>query len=101
MGQFSLLLRAKVDLVQIRNYVTEHGSAQRADRLLKRIEDRFEMLGRQPLIGEPRDDLRAGLRGFPVGNYVILYDIVDSLPRIVRVMHAARDIEGMFRQDLE
>lgn len=59
------------------------------------------MLGRQPLIGESRDDLQPGLRSFPVGNYVILYEIIDSHPVIVRVLHGARDIEGMFRQEPE
>jgi len=98
---YSLSPMARADLVGIGSYVAQHGSERRAERLLKKFEDRFAMLGRQPLIGEPRDDLRLGLRGFHVGNYVILYEVIRGRPRIARVLHAARDIEGMFRQDVD
>jgi toxin ParE1/3/4 len=42
-----------------------------ADRLLDRLEEQFDLLAEQPLIGRAREDLAAGLRSFTVGNYLI------------------------------
>ena len=63
--------RARIDLVEIADFIaTDSPSA--AARLLDRFEEKFAVLSRQPLIGEPRDDLAEGLRQFTTGNYVIL-----------------------------
>jgi toxin ParE1/3/4 len=35
------------------------------------------------------------LRSFPVGNYVIFYREVSEGIEIIRVLHGARDIEGI------
>ena len=37
-----------------------------ATKAVYRIRDRFEMLGRQPFLGEVCEDLQPGLRNFPV-----------------------------------
>ena len=49
-------------------------------------------------MGRRRDDLRPGLRSFPVGAYVAFYQIVGDVVEIVRVFHGRRDIEGEFRR---
>jgi plasmid stabilization system protein ParE len=46
-----------------------------ADRLIDAITDRFFLLGNHPYVGRLRDNLRPGLRSFPVGQYVIIYRI--------------------------
>jgi toxin ParE1/3/4 len=53
------------------------------------------MLTRQPLIGEPRSELAKGFRSFPVGNYVIIYEPIEGIVHVHRVIHGARDIEQM------
>ena len=47
-------------------------------------------------MGRARDeDLRSGLRSFPVGEYVIIYRILDEDILILRVLHGSRDIEAL------
>ena len=41
-----------------------------------------------------RDDLRPGIRAFPVGDYLILYRGADVA--IVRVVHGSRDLAALF-----
>ena len=56
------------------------------------------MFTRQPMIGEPREEVRPHLRSFSVGNYVIYYQIVGNRVVIVRVLHGARDLGKLFEQ---
>lgn len=90
---------ADFDLDGIWYYVArETGSLERADRFINSIIDRFYLLSENAYIGRPRDDLRPGLRSFPVGNYVILYRIEDADVVILRVFHGSRDIASFFHQ---
>ena len=49
----------------------ETGSPVIAERLIDLIATCFNLLADHPKVGHARDDLRAGARSFPVGNYVI------------------------------
>lgn len=86
---------AESDLDDIWLYVTqEAGSAARADRLIESITGRFWLLSRYPHMGRRRDDdLRPGLRSFPVADYVILYRVEGADVLILRVLRGSRDIE--------
>jgi len=57
---------------------------------------RFRMLLDFPQSGTRRDELRRGLRTFPVGSYLVFYFIVEDGIEIVRVLHGRRDIESIF-----
>jgi toxin ParE1/3/4 len=46
-------------------------------------------------VGRLRDDLRSGLRSFPVGRYVILYRIEDEDVLILNVVAADRDLDRL------
>jgi toxin ParE1/3/4 len=86
---------AESDLEQIWNYIARD-NVDAADRMLDRIGDVFEMLSRQPLIGESRSEIRVGLRSFPVGNYVVYYALASDRVDIARVLHGARDVDAIF-----
>jgi len=90
--------QAGSDLIEIWYYVaTKSGSLDVADRLIDSITDRFTLLASYPNMGRARDeDLRLGLRSFPVGEYVILYRIQDEDVLILRVLRGSRDIEALF-----
>lgn len=91
--------QADSDLYDIWYYIAkESGSADIAERFVQMLTDHFYLLSRNPFIGRTRDDLRAGLRSFPVGNYVIIYRIENKEVLILRVLHGSRDIEGILRQ---
>jgi toxin ParE1/3/4 len=66
-----------------------------ATRWLKRTMDQFLSLAKNPQIGAARDEIRPGLRSISQGNYVIYYRIRNADLEIVRVLHGARDIQGL------
>jgi toxin ParE1/3/4 len=90
--------QADSDLDDIWYYIaTKSGSLDTADRLVDSITDRFYLLATHPNIGRARDqDLRPGLRSFPVGSYIIIYRIEDEDVVILRVLRGSRNIEALF-----
>jgi plasmid stabilization system protein ParE len=54
-------------------------------------------LARYPYLGRARDeDLRPGLRSFPVDDYLIIHRIVeDDVVLILHVVHGSRDIAAL------
>jgi toxin ParE1/3/4 len=88
---------AEVELDEIWFWTAkESGSIGIADRLIDSLTERFFMLGRHPHVGRPRDDdLRPGLRSFPVGRYVIIYRVESEDVVILHIIPAARDIEPL------
>ena len=89
--------RARKDLGDIWLYVADASSTEAADRLLSRIEEAAELLATMPRMGRPRDQLREGLRSWPVGDYQILYFPLPDGIRIQRVIHGRRDIDSLFQ----
>jgi len=92
-----LTQRARSDLDDIWRYLAiESGNEAIADRQIDQLTDRFYMIANSPRIGRSRDDLRRGLRGHPVGQYVIFYRILRRDVIIQRVLHARRNIAMLF-----
>ena len=89
---------ADSDLDEIWYYVAfQSGSMDIADRLIVAITDRFFLLANYPNLGRARDeDLRPGLRTFPVGEYVIFYRIEDEDVVILRVLRGSRNVAALF-----
>ena len=88
--------QAEADLDDIAYYVfRETGSFEIAERLIDSITDRFALLGKYPHAGRHRNDLRPGLRGFPVGSYVILYRVEGEDALILRVVHGRRELTDL------
>jgi toxin ParE1/3/4 len=90
--------QAECDLDDIWYYVaSKSGSVEIADRFNDSVADRFFLLASRPNIGRTRDeDLRPGLRSFPVGEYVIIYRIEDADVLILRVVRGSRNTEVLF-----
>jgi len=91
--------QADSDLDDIWYYVaTKSGSLDIADRFADSITGRFFLLASHPNMGRARDeDLRPGLRSFPVGDYVIIYRIEGEDVLVLRVLLGSRNIEALFR----
>ena len=91
--------QADSDLDDIWYYLANKSdSIDIADRFIDSIIDRFLLLAGHPNIGRSRDeDLRPGLRSFPVGEYVIIYRIVNEDVQILRVLHGSRNMAGLFK----
>jgi toxin ParE1/3/4 len=89
----------EAELDNIWYYVAkESGSTDIADRLIDSISARFYLLACHPHVGRRRDeDLRTGLRSFPVGEYVIIYRLEGDDALILHVLRGSRDIEALLR----
>jgi toxin ParE1/3/4 len=89
---------AENELDEIWHYAARvSSSTDTADRLIESITERFFLLATYPHIGRRRDeDLRPGLRSFPVGEYIILYRFEGEDVLILHVMHGSRDIQALF-----
>jgi len=93
-----LSLLSDSDLDDIWYYVaSQSGNTDIADRLIGSITDRFFLITSYPNLGRARDeDLRPGLRTFPVGEYVIFYRLEGEDVVILRVLRGSRNIAALF-----
>ncbi len=95
----SVLLQpeAEADLDAIWLYVAKKsGSLETATRVVETISSRIWLLAEKPRLGRRRDDdLRAGLRSLPVGEWVILYRIEGEDVVILHVLRGSRDIAAL------
>jgi toxin ParE1/3/4 len=86
---------AESDLDDIWWYIAQD-NPEAADKLLDRIEERCQALARFPEMGVNREELMHGLRGLPIGNYVVFYLPIEHGIEIVRVLPGMRDIDAFF-----
>ena len=99
MKSYRLSSRARADIHAIWDYLAvERGSPEAAYRQVESLYAKFSLLATSPLLGEARDDLRPALRAFSADRYVIFYYPFDRGIEVAAVVHAARDIEGLFRR---
>jgi toxin ParE1/3/4 len=87
--------QARTDLDEILAYISRDNPVA-AGNFLAKIKGKFALLADKPAIGVTRGDLQAGLLGLPIGNYLIFYRRLSGSIEIVRVLHGARDIVGLF-----
>jgi len=88
---------ARADLLEIWNHIGENSIAS-ADALSDKLDAAIVMLGRQPKAGRLREELGAAVRSSPCGSYILLYREARRGVEILRVLHAARDIESIFEE---
>lgn len=83
---------AEDDLIAIWFYVARESEAA-ADRLLDRLEDRWQQLAAFPFSGAARDDIGADIRHMVVGEYLTFYRVSTDAVEILRVLHGRRSID--------
>ena len=91
---------AETDLLLIWVYHAEK-SERAAKRIRKEIVSKYNLLLQYPMAGRSRDELQVGLRSLPVGNHVIFYREIEDRIEILRVLHGAQDIQGIFTMEDE
>ena len=90
--------KAKRDVVEIALYLSER-SLEASDRFVDAVERAFRSLAGMPGMGSPRRFRKpqfTGLRMWPVqgfDNYLVFYRPLEDGIEVVRVLHAARDID--------
>jgi len=85
---------AEQDLIEIYAHISGDNPTA-AEKLVRSINGKCESLARNPMIGRARPELREDLRSFPYGAYLILYRPIDDGVEIVRVVHAARNLDDL------
>jgi toxin ParE1/3/4 len=95
MSRVDRFRRAEEDLLTIAEYIARDNPIAAAH-WLDQIELQLLQLAENPYLGEAVDHLRPGLRRFSHGNYLIFYEPRETGIGLVRVLHGARRIEGLF-----
>jgi toxin ParE1/3/4 len=81
------------DLIELWHYIAED-NVPRADASVNDADAKFCLLAEQAC--RSREELAPGVRSFPLGWYVIFYEVIPDGVAIVRVLHGARDLGPLF-----
>lgn len=92
------------DLINLSYYIAQRDE-QAANRFLDAVTESFERLAQMPFIGVERTFRNPRLtsvrmwfvQGFE--RHLIFYRVLDDEIEVLRVLHAARDIEGVFNDE--
>lgn len=96
--------QAKRDLIEQAWHIAQD-SVDAAERFLAACEEAFDTLVRMPEMGVPREFRNPrleGLRMWPVRGFekhLVFYQPLADGIRVVRVLHGARDIEGILESE--
>jgi toxin ParE1/3/4 len=83
---------AERDLDGIWYYIAKKsGSIDTANGVIDSLTEAFLRFARAPEAGTRREEIETGLRGFPVGNYIVYYREIGKHVVISRVIHGMRD----------
>jgi len=100
MKSYTVVFRpmAEDDLLNLYDYIADHGGRKAAGDYVGRIEALCLSLRHAPLRGTPRDDIKPGLRivGFE-RRAAIAFRVVRSEVVIVRIFYGGRDYERILR----
>ncbi len=83
---------ADLDLEEIYDHTRAKFGDDQAAQYLLDLESIFEALSKTLEMGRARDEIKPGLRSFPKISHVIFYRLMKDHVRIIRVMHASRDL---------
>lgn len=70
-------------------------SPRRAVTFVREIRAKFGDIQRTPLLYQLRPDIGDQARMATVGNYAVLFRVIDDLVRIERIIYGARDLPAM------
>ncbi len=88
---------AERDLDDIWHYVANNsGSVERANKFVDAITRRLSVLAHSPKAGTVRAEIDVGLRGLPVGDYIVYYRERKRWVVISRIIHGNRDQDAAY-----
>lgn len=90
---YELSEEADSDLQEIYDYTVRKFGAGQAVKYLQELEELLYTLCSHPKAGRERNEIRKGLRSSSYVSHVVFYRIVENRIRVVRVLHASRDIQ--------
>lgn len=95
MFPFRIRPAAYADMDSIADFIRRDNPA-RAESFAEELARKIEAVAERPLSFPARPELDRGIRSALHGSYLILFRFEGAEVEIVRVLHGARDIEGLF-----
>lgn len=89
---------AQCDIDEIWDFIADDNE-ERADAFIDILDEKLQLLAQNTGMGRSREELAKGLRSFPVDRYVIFYLPIRRGIELVRVLHGARDLASLFRDE--
>lgn len=86
---------AQRDLESVGDYIAADNPSRAVD-FIRKIRNRCEVLDATPLAAPLRSDIGPGIRMIVQDRYLIFYSLNDEGVRIERILHAARNIAGLY-----
>ena len=83
------------DLDGIVDYIAQD-NPHRAVTFIQDIRAKFHDIQRHPLIYQLRPDIGEDARMVTIGNYAILFRVLDEVVRVERVAYGGRDLPSVF-----
>ena len=100
MRSYEVSAAARLDLLQIWNYLAERSSLDLATRIVRDIQRAIEAVARKPSLGHPRSDLTTRpVMFYRVHSWLIIYVRNRSPLYVLRVLHSARDIKRILADE--
>lgn len=87
--------QAQEDLVALHAYIVADGRPEAATRLIQKLLTLCDLIGGEPGMGVRRPELDVKgmeIRSLPEGSHIIFYVTSGSEVTVVRVLHAAMDV---------
>jgi len=82
---------ADEDLRDALQHTLQAWSPEQRDVYAPALNDAFERLTRYPNLGQPRDDIRPGIRSLTVRQHTVFYWSTKESIRVLRIVHARRE----------
>jgi plasmid stabilization system protein ParE len=88
-------IAAENDLAALFDYIAQDAGVDRAEMVLRRIEQTLQVLASWPLVGRVRRDLDGTPRVFSVWPWLVVYEpIVDGI-LVWRILDGRRDVPAI------
>jgi len=97
MKSLRITIPASRDLEAISEYFLE-SSVDAGDRFVEAFNQKCQYLARFPYIGKPYPQLRTGLRGILLMDYIVFYHLIGEDVEILRVLSGYRDLSSVFSE---
>ena len=95
MKGFDLTRSAQADLKAIARFTQERWGVRQRNSYLKEIDQVFNALAKNPMMGRACDEVREGYRKLPHGSHVIYYKQQEAdLVLVVRILHISMDVDS-------
>ncbi len=89
---YELSAKADQDIDEIFEYTEKEFGFDQAVKYVSEFESAFQLITEFPESGKKRNEIKKGLRSFPISSHIIFYRIFKNKIRIVRVLHGIRDL---------